>query len=225
VPPGAARTVLQGFDGGEVTLELDPTCSPQANADALYERARRVERARARIPGLVRDAEARAATLDGLLARARSGEATGDELQAALPRRERGSGPAEGSALPYRSYRSSGGLEIRVGRGARCNDDLTFRNAAPGDVWLHARDAAGAHVILRWEKSGSPPGRDLEEAASLAALHSKARTSGLVPVDWTLRKHVRKPRGSPPGTVVPDRVKTVMVRPDPTLLERLAVEP
>jgi predicted ribosome quality control (RQC) complex YloA/Tae2 family protein len=79
-------------------------------------------------------------------------------------------------------------------------------------------------VVLRWGKQGNPPARDLEEAAVLAALHSKARTSGVVPVDWTFRRHVRKPRGSPPGSVVPDRVKTIMARPDATLLERLAAD-
>ena len=123
--------------------------------------------------------------------------------------------------LPYRVYRTSGGLEVRVGRGSTANDDLTFRHSRPDDVWLHARDSAGAHVILRWEGQGAPPARDLQEAAVLAALHSKARTSGSVPVDWTLRKHVRKPRKSPPGSVVPDRVKTVFVEPNPTLPDRL----
>ncbi len=225
VPPGAARAVVEGFDGAEVTLELDPALSAQGNADALYDRASRAARARERLPGLVRDAERQAASLEALLRRARSGSATAEELRAVLPAREERSAPEGGKPLPYRVFRSSGGLEIRVGRGARFNDDLTFHHAAPGDVWLHARHAAGAHVVLRWGKPGNPPARDLEEAAILAALHSKARTSGVVPVDWTLRKHVRKPRGSPPGTVLPDRVRTVMARPDAALLEKLAVEP
>ncbi|NJD18240.1 MAG: DUF814 domain-containing protein [Gemmatimonadetes bacterium] len=209
-----------------MTLELDPTLSPQANAEALYERAARVARARERLPILLGEAGRRAAALGVLLERARSGEATSDEIRAALPLR-RPVGTPTGSAdrekpLPYRVFRSSGGLEIRVGRGARFNDELTFRHAAPGDVWLHARHAAGAHVVLRWGKPGNPPHRDLEEAAALAALHSKARTSRVVPVDWTLRRHVRKPRGSPPGTEVPARVKPVLARPDATLLEKLA---
>ena len=89
---------------------------------------------------------------------------------------------------------------------------------------MHARHAAGAHVILRWGRPGSPPGRDLEEAAVLAALNSRARTSGSVPVDWTLRKYVRKPRRAAPGAVLPERVKTVFVEPDPTLLETLRGE-
>ncbi|MDG2282983.1 MAG: hypothetical protein P8L45_07655, partial [Longimicrobiales bacterium] len=79
-------------------------------------------------------------------------------------------------------------------------------------------------VILRWTGPGAPPARDLEEAAALAALHSKARTSGTVPVDWTLRKYVRKPRGSAPGSVVPDRVQTLFVSPDPELIEQRSTD-
>jgi predicted ribosome quality control (RQC) complex YloA/Tae2 family protein len=122
-------------------------------------------------------------------------------------------------------FRSSGGLEIRVGRGARHNDELTFHHSAPGDVWLHARHVGGAHVILRWPGPGNPPARDLAEAATLAALHSKARTSGSVPVDWTLRKYVRKPRKAPPGRVTVERVETLFVRPEPSLLDALTPSP
>jgi predicted ribosome quality control (RQC) complex YloA/Tae2 family protein len=114
------------------------------------------------------------------------------------------------------------GLEVRVGRSARANDRLTFGNSSPNDVWLHARSVPGSHVILRWPDAGAaPPARDLEEAAALAALFSKARTSALVPVDWTRRKYVRKPRGAPPGSVVLQRAKTVFVEPSEALEERL----
>ena len=145
---------------------------------------------------------------------------------AALPDPTGAPAAADGSApLPYRRYRSSGGLEIRVGRGAKRNDELTFRHSAPDDIWLHARDAAGAHVILRWPHAGNPPRRDLEEAAVLAALGSRARTSGSVPVDWARRKHVRKPRKSPPGLVIPSRVQTLFVHPDRALEARLGQHP
>lgn len=138
------------------------------------------------------------------------------------PERASDSKDASAPALPYRTFRSSGGLEIRVGKGARFNDDLTFHHSAPDDIWLHATHTAGAHVVLRWRGPGGAPARDLEEAAILAALHSKARTSGSVPVAWTLRKYVRKPRKSPPGQVVIEREKTLFVEPDPSLVESLA---
>jgi predicted ribosome quality control (RQC) complex YloA/Tae2 family protein len=135
-----------------------------------------------------------------------------------------GAARAESGAatLPYREYRTSGGLEIRVGRGSRANDELTFRRSRPTDVWLHARDVAGAHVILRWERPDeNPPAAAIAEAAVLAALFSRARTSGTVAVDWTRRKYVRKPRKSAPGLVIPERVRTVFVEPDPALERQL----
>lgn len=225
VPGGASSVTLMGFDGEPVTLDLDPTRPVQENATELYGRAAKVARARARLPRLMEEAEAKASSLQRLLARAEGGEADVEEVRGALPAAGAGrDAPDGGPSLPYRTFRSSGGIEIRVGRGARFNDDLTFHHASPGDVWLHARHAAGAHVVLRWSKPGNPPARDLAEAAVLAALHSRARTSGSVAVDWTLRKYVRKPRGAPPGTVTPDRLKTVMVRPDPALMERMAAE-
>jgi predicted ribosome quality control (RQC) complex YloA/Tae2 family protein len=111
-----------------------------------------------------------------------------------------------------------------VGRGARSNDQLTFRESSPSDVWLHARDAAGAHVVLRWQRDEPPPARDLEEAALLAAWHSRARGSALVPVDWTRRKYVRKPRGARAGLVTMTRGETVFVRPTAAAERRLRAE-
>ena len=78
-------------------------------------------------------------------------------------------------------------------------------------------------MILRWERRDqNPPHADLTEAAVLAALHSEARHSGMVAVDWTRRKYVRKPRKAPPGAVVPERVTTLFVEPDPAVAERLS---
>ena len=219
---GASRVTVTDFEGNDVQLELDPGLQPHENASRYYDRAARSERAAQRLPGLIKAADQEADTLRRLLASARAGAADADDVQRIVPpapsRQRRG---PQGPTAPYRRFTSSGGLEIRVGRGSRHNDDLTFRHSSPNDVWLHARHTAGAHVILRWSGAGAPPARDLEEAACLAALHSKARTSGTVPVDWTLRKYVRKPRGSASGAVAPDRVQTLFVSPDPDLAERL----
>jgi len=222
VPAGSGEAVLEGFDGEPVRVPLDPTLTPDANARRHYDRAARVRRAGEELPARIREARERWAALEALQERVRMGEATREEVEAAVPDTgARTGGTGEGPTLPYRCFRSSGGVEIRVGRGAARNDDLTFHHSRPDDIWMHARHAAGAHVILRWDGPGSPPPRDLEEAAILAALHSRARTSGSVPVDWTRRKHVRKPRKAPPGAVLPEQVKTVFVTPDEELLDRL----
>ncbi len=224
LPSGVETATLTGFDGEPVEVALDRELRPDENAAAYYDRAARSERAAERIPVLVEKVENRLARLDSLRADALAGTVDVEALSKALPARKRSQKGAQGPSLPYRAYRSSGGLEIRVGRGSKHNDDLTFRHSAPDDVWLHARHTAGAHVILRWNGDGNPPARDLAQAGVLAALHSKARTSTSVPVDWTRRKYVRKPRGSAPGSVVPDRVQTIFVRPDEELLESLADE-
>ena len=223
LPAGGGSVSLTGFDGEPVEVELDPELQPQENAAAYYDRAARSERAAERIPRLMEEATERLERLIELRTRAEAGEADVDEIRAAVPTApDQKSRRTSGPNLPYRTFRSSGGLEIRVGRGAKHNDDLTFHHSAPDDIWLHARHAAGAHVILRWQSDDNPPARDLAQAGVLAAVHSRARTSTSVPVDWTRRKYVRKPRGSAPGAVVPDRVQTLFVRPDEEIVEELA---
>lgn len=224
VPRGVDRAVLTGFDENPVEVELDPGLSPAENAERYYAEAARVERARAELPRRIaaarKEEEEWEALVEGLIA----GTVDADRVRGRLgpERRSPGKGSAQdGPSLPYRTFRSSGGLEIRVGRGAARNDELTFHHSRPDDIWLHVRQVPGAHVILRWQGSDNPPKRDLAEAAVLTALHSEARHSGSVPVDWTRRKYVRKPRKAPPGTVLPDRVETLFVRPDPELPKRL----
>jgi predicted ribosome quality control (RQC) complex YloA/Tae2 family protein len=224
VKKGAAEVTLPGFEGSQETITLDPALSPQGNAERFYDRAGRAERARARLPALIREAESRIAELCDVLERVRAGEDPAEEIRKLLPEPGtggRGTPDTSGPALPYWRFWTSGGLEVRVGRGSKANDQLTFKHSAPNDIWLHARHSAGAHVVLRWTAEDAPPARDLEQAAILAALHSKARSSGSVPVDWTRRKYVRKPRKAPPGSVRMDRAKTLFVEPDPSLLDRL----
>lgn len=222
---GSRRAVLAGFDGEAWTLELDPALRPHENADARFRLAARMERGAATLLRRIRRTEAALARVEGAARLHRRGELPREELEAVLPAapKQGGRRAPDAPALPYRRYRSSGGIEVRVGRGARRNDDLTFRHSRPNDVWMHVRHAGGAHVVLRWTRAERPPATDLREAATLAANHSGARGSRHVPVDWTRRKWVRKPRGAPPGAVAPERVETVFVSPDLALEERLRV--
>ena len=226
IPPGADSVLLRDFDGSERTLRLDPRADAAANAEGYYERARRRERAQRWLPGRILAARDRERRLRRLLARLRTDGPT-DAMRALAARhaaatRPGGRPPGAAPRRPWRRLRSSGGLEIRVGRSARDNDDLTFHHSSPEDIWLHARHAHGAHVILRWgRRDQNPPARDLEDAAVAAAVFSEARGSGAVPVDWTRRKYVRKPRKAPPGAVVPDRVRTLFVAPDGGRVRRM----
>jgi predicted ribosome quality control (RQC) complex YloA/Tae2 family protein len=222
--PGVPSVILPGFEGDEVEVPLDPALRPHENAERLYEQARRRGRAEARFPELMAEAEVERDRWRAAAVAIERGE-TPDWVEPALRRPESRAkvDEPEGARLPYKMYRTSGGLEVRVGRSSRHNDRLTFGHAAPGDVWLHARSVPGSHVVLRWSDPGAPPARDLEEAAVLAAWYSKARSSGTVAVDWTRRRYVRKPRGAPPGRVSLIQAKTIFVEPDAAVEERLRV--
>ena len=222
IPRGAARVSLDDFEGGTIRVSLDPTLAPHENAARYYARAARAERAAATLPAQIEEAGTRLAAWYALSEEVAAGSVDAGELERRLGLPAQGPKSRKAPArLPYHRFRSSLGTEIRVGRGAASNHELTFHHSDPDDIWLHARHASGAHVILRWRGEGSPAPRDLEEAAVLAAVNSKGRTSATVPVDWTRRKYVRKPRGARPGTVTLEREKTVFVAPDAEVAEGL----
>jgi predicted ribosome quality control (RQC) complex YloA/Tae2 family protein len=112
-----------------------------------------------------------------------------------------------------RRYFSSDGYEILVGRTARDNDHLTFKIAKPNDLWLHAADYPGSHVIVRNSTRKDVPYRTLIEAAQLAAHFSQANKDPKVDIHYTPRKFVSKVKGSAPGLVRLLRFKTVIAAP------------
>jgi predicted ribosome quality control (RQC) complex YloA/Tae2 family protein len=99
---------------------------------------------------------------------------------------------------------------VLVGRGARENHALTFSVAAPEDLWLHARDVVGAHVILRDPDRRAGP-EDIREAAELAAFFSDGAGHRGLDVHVARRKHLRA--GGAPGRVHVTHGETVRVRP------------
>ncbi len=112
-----------------------------------------------------------------------------------------------------RSYLSSDGFEILVGRAAKDNDHLTFKIAKPNDTWLHTADYGGSHVVVRNSTRKEMPHRTLIEAAQLAAYFSQAKKDPKVDVHYTERKFVSKPKGAKPGLVRMQRFKNITVAP------------
>ena len=110
-------------------------------------------------------------------------------------------------------FHAPDGTEILVGKNNYQNDRLTFKTAAHNDLWLHAQNIPGSHVILRCE--GMAPSEDtLMLAAGLAAHFSKAQGSSKVPVDYTECRYVKKPSGSKPGFVIFTNQHTLYITPD-----------
>jgi predicted ribosome quality control (RQC) complex YloA/Tae2 family protein len=113
---------------------------------------------------------------------------------------------------PFRQF-TIDGFDIWVGKSAANNDELTQRFSHKNDLWLHAKDVTGSHVLIKW-KAGKPyPLKVIETAAQLAAYYSKLKGSNLVPVIYTPKKFVRKPKGAEPGSVAVDKEEVMMVTP------------
>ncbi len=115
--------------------------------------------------------------------------------------------------IPFRVFESEG-FKILVGKGAKNNDELTQRHSYKEDIWLHAKDVSGSHVIIKHQAGKAVPTPVLEKAAQLAAYYSKRKNDSLCPVMYTPKKWVRKPKGAAPGAVVVDREKVILVKPE-----------
>ncbi len=230
---GQTRALLPNLYDPEappLEIELNPSLTPSQNAQQLF---RRYEKARntlkinklqmdqtmdeQRYLSSIRTALDLAETVDEL-----------NEIRAELEQahyvkardRRRKEGPAprkkpQQKSLPQVSrIGSADGFEILVGKNNRQNDYLTMHLANKEDLWLHAKDAPGAHVIIRSQPGRKIPDATLEQAAQLAAYYSAGRRSSKVPVDYTLRKNVWKPAAARPGFVLYENFRTLLVVPE-----------
>jgi len=211
----------------EVVLQLDPALSAAQNAARWFRRSQRYEAAAARIAARRSEVAASLARAEEALARAAAAADAGalraiEDESGAIPggRAPRRAGRAEGPRLPYRTFRSASGARILVGRSARDNDALTLRVARGNDVWLHARGVQGSHVVIP-DAGEAPDARTLADAALLAAHFSRARGEDAAEVSWTRRKHVRKPKGASPGSVIATQERTLRMRLDRARLAAL----
>ena len=113
-------------------------------------------------------------------------------------------------------YISSDGFDIYVGKNNTQNDEITFRIADGRDIWFHANDMPGSHVLLRTggKTMDEIPDRAFEEAAALAAYYSSGRSQGKVEIDYLERRNVKKPSGAAPGFVVYYTNYSILARTD-----------
>jgi len=207
---------------GEGPIELDPTLDAVANAQAYFARYRKLTDALPHIERRGAELESRLRSLDELAFETERAEAaTLGEIAASFAELDgkavpgRTAKPARGAARPrpiLRVERPSG-ARIYVGRSPRENAEVTFKIARAGDLWFHARNTPGSHVVLQTLDGAAPSDEDLDAAADLAAEHSKARGAARVEIDYTERKYVRKQRDGAPGLVWYTNARTRIGRP------------
>ncbi|EXX85098.1 hypothetical protein BG53_09590 [Paenibacillus darwinianus] len=224
----ASAEVVDYYDENQrtVTIPLDPLLTPSENAQRYFRRYTKAKNSQAAVAEQIGMAHEEIRYFETLLQQLDSAalqdiEEIRDELVEQGYLRARGKRgpkrkkPAKPSLL---CYTSSEGVSVFVGKNNAQNEYLTNRLAAQGDTWLHTKDIPGSHVVIRGTDFGDAT---LEEAAMLAAHYSQARSSSLVPIDYTLIRHVRKPSGAKPGFVIYDHQKTLFVTPDESRLKAL----
>ena len=195
-------------------IRLKPGLSPQKNAEIYYRKARNREEEFQR---LAEQLSQISISIEAEQERLKKIQEAADiqflrTIESQMPAdREK---QKQIKRLPYLEFETMG-FKVLVGRSSSENDELTFKVASRDDLWLHVRDVAGSHVVIRNQPGKVIPDAVIERAAALAAFHSKRKGESLCPVAITRRKYVRKRKGDPPGTVIVEREEVRMAVPAP----------
>lgn len=196
----------------EVEIKLKKDLSPQANAALYYKKARNQHIEIERLQDSLRAKESEIKKLEQYI------EQIGMISDLKVLRQVisqigiRKEHTRETITVPYHEFEYHG-YRILVGKSAQANDELTFGFGYKEDLWLHAKDVAGSHVLVKYQSGRKFPKDVIGRAAELAAYNSKRKTESLCPVTVTPRKYVRKRKGDPPGAVVVEREEVIMVVP------------
>jgi predicted ribosome quality control (RQC) complex YloA/Tae2 family protein len=206
----------------EVHLTVDPSLDPAELVARAFARASKAERALQE--GETRLAEGRRelAQMDELIELLALDPGLADQVLGEIQTAPTSSGPRRGQEKrsPFLAFRTPWGQELRAGRSARDNDELTLRRSRGNDVWLHVRGRPGTHVVIR-EPGPSPPLELLMLAAQLALVRSGIADGAREEVAWTRVKYVTKPKGSKPGSVVARQDQVLYVEVDRSALSAL----
>lgn len=222
---GQERVELQNYYSLELeklSIPLNPEQSPSENAQTYFKKYTKAKRGRSRIQQLISDLDADQETLELYVSELASTDTLEalQKLRAAfvqngyLKAPQRGKQKQEVSEGPFRRYTSTNGFQMYVGKNSQSNDLLLRQIAKPSDMWLHAKQIHGSHVIIRNpENRPDIPMPTLLQAAQLAAYYSKAHHASNVPVDYTWARYVVKRKGNVAGYVHYTREKTLYVEP------------
>lgn len=225
---GMTKCVLDDLYTGEPReIALDARLTPAQNAQKYYGEYRRQDNAEKKLTELIKIGGEELSYLDSVLDSVSRAESDGEISEIRRELCEQGyirvsKGGERSSKKPSEplKYRSSDGFEILVGRNNRQNDILTLKTAKATDIWVHTKDIAGSHVIIR-TNGQTPSEQTVFEAAMLAAFHSKGKSGSGVPVDYVPVKFVKKPAGAKPGMVIFTNNRTLYVTPNEETVERL----
>lgn len=206
-------------------IPLDPTLSPKENAAKFFKKYQKAKAATAYAKNQLDKLKTELSYLEAIQQSISTCTTTDELKEIALELQQAGYQKApkgrQAKVSPTRplQFVSRDGVAIEVGKNNKQNDALT-RSAPSDEYWFHAKDIPASHVILH---TTTPSDNDLLDAALLAATYSKAQTSNQVPVDYTRRRFVKKPGGTPLGFVIYQNQRTIYVKPDKEKAKELEV--
>ncbi len=224
IPKGAEVFTTQNFYDeklSEITIPLDPTLTAPENAQKYFRRYNKEKRTFSAVQTQMKQNDEELLYLEGILTSVQTSTDEQDikeirqELyeQGFIKKLKQSKGKIKTEKSKPLHYISSDGFHMYVGKNNHQNDELTLRFAKGNDMWFHTKQIPGSHVIVVSEGKVIP-NKTLNEAASLAAFYSKGKNSALVPVDYTLKKFVKKPAGAKPGMVIYETNKTAYITPN-----------
>lgn len=207
-----AIKLLDFYTNSEIEIKLKPLLSLQKNAEIYYRKAKNQKIEVQKTIETIATKEKELAKLELLLSEINNAEnikeitkkTTNEKLL--VPKQK------IAQQTPYHEHEHEG-FKIWIGKNAQQNDVLTLKFAHKEDLWLHAKDSPGSHVIIKFQAGKIIPKTVIEQAASWAAFFSKRKNEGLVPVIVTSKKFVRKPKGLPQGSVIVDKEDVILVKP------------
>lgn len=222
IKPGMDKvSVLNYYDGANVTIPLDVKLTAAKNAQHYFKKYGKSKTAIKEKQVQIEENDSEIQYLESVLAYLENTddvneiESIRQELvETGYVRRRKlvgGFREKKYKPQPYK-YTLSSGYTVLVGRNNKENDFLTLKTAGNKDMWMHTKDIPGSHLIVQCNGAELSE-TDIFEAASIAAYHSKGRTSENVPVDYVPVKYVKKPAGAKPGMVIFTNNRTVWVNP------------
>ncbi len=206
IKPGMTEVALDDFYRNKpLIIKLKKDLTPQANAAYYYRKAKNRQEELRQLEEKIASANQKLKQLQAEM------EDVASATQLRELKNKEKTQPKE--LFPFRVFHKNG-FEIWVGKSAANNDVLTLKYAHKNDMWLHAKDVAGSHVVIRHQAGKPFPKEVLEYAGCIAAYYSKLKGSNLVPVAYTIKKFVRKPKGFLPGQVAVDKEEVMLVKPE-----------
>ena len=219
VPNDQDQVILDNYYTNQpITIALDKALTPNQNAQRYFKRYQKLKEAVKYLTDLIEETKATILYLESVetvLNQAgleEIAEIREELIQTGFIRRRQRE-KIQKRKKPEQYLASDGKTIIYVGRNNLQNEELTFKMARKEELWFHAKDIPGSHVVI----SGNldPSDEVKTDAAELAAYFSQGRLSNLVQVDMIEVKKLNKPTGGKPGFVTYTGQKTLRVTPDP----------